>query len=260
MPTNMKWVFYDSLAKTQSNPISTDEAQMALFKMRPRDIERYYIWTVGWKEWQALSVYLTTDQKYFMTTFTVQNEDTVKARIRDVLEMPLPKYAKPESTQSFSSIRLNDDTMTNPDVGYQNYDGEQISWENIQKPAIDFSKLKNKTVDKREQRHELKIEVILISPKGKTFRSKSKNISLSGSLLEDNIPFDYYGVTFDVVIVNKESKNPAGSRLSLKGKTVGEGLTQRFQYTQLTEEKKAALQVLLEDYVVLQKKFSKKSA
>ncbi|MBC7741056.1 MAG: hypothetical protein H7061_02585 [Bdellovibrionaceae bacterium] len=257
MPDNQKWVFYDSLAKTQSNPMSTEEAQMALFKMRPRDFDRFYIWTAGWKEWQPLSLYLTTDQNFFVTTFTVQNEETVKAKIRDVLEV---KPNSGEPSLSFSSIRLDEDTAANPNDIYRQYDGDEISWENIQKPAIDFSKLKKKKADARDTRHELKIEIILISPKGKSFRSKSKNISLSGSLLEDNIPFDYYGITFDIVVVNKDSSDPARSRLSLQGQTVGDGLTQRLQFYNITEEKKAVLQRLLSEYVDQQKKYKKKSA
>ncbi|MBC7465517.1 MAG: hypothetical protein H7256_05950 [Bdellovibrio sp.] len=261
MSQNMRWVFYDSLSKTQSNPITTEEAQMALFKMRPRDIERFYVWTQGWQQWQNLHSYLETDQKYFVGAFTITNEDTVRAKIRDVLEMTPAKNKKlhEEIAASYSSIHLGEETITNTQnrLGQEQFDGETISWENLEKPTIDFSKLKNKSVENRDKRHELKIEVILISPKGKTFRSKSQNISLSGSLLEDNIPFDYYGIVFDVVVIHKESKKPKLERISLKGKTVGEGLTQRLQYVDVSPEKKTDLQDLLQDYVDQQKNYKK---
>lgn len=265
MSKTLMWVLYDTLSKAQSNPVSTEEAQMAIFKMRPRDIERFYLWTQGWQEWQSLQFYLATDQKNFVSAFTNQNDDTIKAHIRDVLEMT-PRNNKKlfeENTASFSSIHLEEDTLTDAGgrLGQQQYDGNDISWENLEKPVIDFSKLKKKrSAEKRETRHELKIEIILISVKGKSFRSKSKNISLSGSLLEDNIPFDYYESVFDMVIVNQSARDPKISRISLKGKTVGEGLTQRLQYTGLTNEKRQELQIFLEEYIYLQKNYGKKSA
>lgn len=258
------WVLYDSLSKAQSNPVTTDEAQMAIFKMRPRDMERFFLWTQGWEEWQPLQFYLTTDQKHFVTSFTLQNEETVKAKIRDVLEMKSINNKKlhDEITGSYSSIHLREDTISDVNIpNDKQFDGEEISWENLEKPRIDFSKLKKKSAaDNRETRHELKIEIILISTKGKSFRSKSKNISLSGSLLEDNIPFDYYGNVFDIVVVNQSARKKSMERISLKGKTVGDGLTQRLQYVGITDAKKQELQNFLQEYIDLQKTFSKKSA
>ncbi len=265
MSKNVTWVLYDSLSKAQSNPVTTEEAQMAIFKMRVRDLERFYLWTQGWKEWQSLKFYLSTEQKNFVSSFSNQNEDTLKAHIRDVLEMaPLNnKKLHEEITRSFSSIKLEEETLTDAesDLAYKQYDGDDISWENLEKPTIDFSKLKqNRTADRREERHELKIEIILISTKGNSFRSKSKNISLSGSLLEDNIPFDYYGTTFDMVIINQSSRDPKLSRISLKGQTVGDGLTQRLQYTGISEVKREELENFLREYISLQKNYGKKSA
>lgn len=262
MSKHLRWIFYDSLSKAQSNPVTTEEAQMAIFKMRPRDMERFFVWTQGWAEWQPLQLYLSTDQRNFVSSFAIPNDDTMKARIRDVLEMTPVNNKKlhDEITGSFSAIHLEEDAAA-VDPKEQSFNGDDISWANLDKPSIDFSKLKRKkSLDSRETRHELKIEIILISAKGKSFRSKSKNISLSGSLLEDNIPFDYYGNTFDVVVVNQQSRDPKLGRISLKGKTVGEGLTQRLQYLEMNENKKVELQKFLHEYVELQKNFGKKSA
>ncbi len=261
MSKNMFWVFYDSLSKAQSNPITTDEAQMAIFKMRPRDMERFFIWTQGWAECQSLVLYLKTDQSHFVSSFVTPDENTIKARIRDVLEMSPANNKKlhDEITNSFSSIRLTTDENFSED-SQQQFNADEITWSNLEKPKIDFTKIKNKKkLDYREERHQLKIEVILISNKGKTFRSKSINISLSGSLLEDNIPFDYYGMMFDVVVVNQNSKNTETCRISLKGKTVGDGLSQRLQYVEMSDIKKQELQNFLQDYIDLQKIYKKKA-
>jgi hypothetical protein len=253
MANQLYWVFYDSISKTQSNPLSTEDAQTSILKMRPQDMARFLVWTAGWENWQPLKSYLESDQKNFVSTFTLplpmNNEETIKATLK-------------EDTKSLSSIKLTEETISRivrqekqPET--KSFDADEITWSNIKKPDLDFSKIseKVKSMDKRETRHELKIEVLLISPKGKTFRSRSKNISLSGSLLEDNIPFDYYDISFDVVVINNNTKDPQKSRVKLSGTTVGDGgLTQRIQYHNQTELQKKALQLLLEDYLSVHKK------
>src|SRR3954462_15465985 len=88
MSRKQLWVFYDSVAKIQSNPLSRDEAQSTILKIRPQSIERFFIWTQGWQNWQPLQTYLESDQKVFVSTFTVSrsNEETVKAIAKELFE------------------------------------------------------------------------------------------------------------------------------------------------------------------------------
>jgi hypothetical protein len=253
------------MSKVQSNPVSTEDAQIMIFKMRPPQIERFFIWTTGWQNWQPLKSYLESDQKIFVSTFTIpkQGEDTVKATFRDVTEITQTQtnlQMLKEDTKAFSNIKLSEETVSRI-VEQEHYqqnkqiDADEITWSNVQKPDLDFSRLSKQPLGKRETRHELKIEVILISTKGKSFRSRSKNISLSGSLLEDTIPFDYYGNIFEIVIINSTTKDPYKSRVQLKARTVGDGgLTQRIQYHNMNDQQKNSLQTLLEDYMSQHKK------
>ena len=270
------WVFYDSLSKTQSNPIATYEAQTSILKMGPQQIERFFIWTTGWNSWQQLKTYLESDQKNFVSTFTVPlskateaTEVTVKAVIKEVLENTQTQTSyknKKEDTKSFSSIHLEEETISRivkqeENAQAKKFDGDEINWSNIQKPTLDFSRIVKKSMNGRESRLELKIEILLISPKGKTFRTRSKNISLSGSLLEDTIPFDYYGTTFDVVVINMHTQDLQNSRVKLSASAVGNngGLTQRIHYSNVSENQKKALKMLLEDYLNHHKKSKKAS-
>lgn len=227
-------------------------------------MQRFLIWTTGWQSWQPLRAYLESDQKNFVSTFTVSKtgEDTVKATIKDVLENTKTNFKVKETTatDAFSNIKLDEETISRivrqekVENDHKHFNGDEITWSNIKKPDMDFSKItKTKSLERRATRHELKIEVLLISAKGKTFRSRSKNISLSGSLLEDTIPFDYYDTVFDVVIINNHTADPLKARVKLAAKTVGDGLTQRIHYNNPTEVQKRALQTLLEDYIELQK-------
>jgi hypothetical protein len=267
------WIFYDSLSKTQSNAMSTEEAQMAIFKMRLQDTTRFFIWTVGWEKWQPLKAYLESKQAYFVSAFNrhteendISNQDTVKALARDVLEMKpssretVDEITKTSSgTKSFSGISLTDDDFSKDKEAYesQQFDGDDIKISDIEKPKLNFKKLnQSDTLDNRADRHELKIEILLISAKGKTFRSKSKNISLSGALVEDSIPFDYCGISFDIVVINKQPCDPKYQRVSLRAKTVGEGLTQRIFYVDMTDKQKMSLHKLLENYLEIQNKLA----
>ena len=193
------WVFYDSFAKIQSNFMATSDAQASVLKMRPQDVERFLIWTAGWQNWQPLKSYLESDQKNFVSTFTVsakngKTEATVKAMIRDVLEntqasdhtktnahtqasFRVKKNNKEETiTRSYSSIRLEEETISRivrqekaeleisaPEV--KSFDVDEITWSKQEKPKLDFSKITQKTMSKRDLRHVLKIELLLIHPK-----------------------------------------------------------------------------------------------
>ena len=265
MSNNQKWIFYDSFSKTQSNPISLEEAQMALFKMSPRDWTRFYIWTEGWDNWQPLELFLKSDQRYFVTQFAANAyDDTVKFQtVRDVLEMTSADEAtQKEVTKSFSGVAIKDEPSDQePAFGKSAFDGDELTWDHTKKSDLDFTKLQNKSkYDRRSERMNLKIEILLVSPKGNIFRSASQNISLTGSRLDDNIPFDYYGIVFDIIVLNNISTNKANSRVSLKAVTVGDGLTQRLSYFEMNAVQKKSLQGLLQDYLDHQSKLNKKTS
>ena len=269
------WVFYDSIAKIQSNRLTRDEAQSTILKIRPQTIDRYFIWTQGWENWQPLRSYLESDQKVFVSTFTVShsNEETAKAVAKEIFEQTITYAhtktsfrhhdnvneppASDQDTKSvtntaynriYSKINLNDEPSINfnrsgdPNNDYTTqFEIEHIDLKNIKKPSFDFSKI-TKRMDQREPRLELKIEVLLISPRG-------KNISLTGALLEDCMPFDFYEVVFDVVVISHITGK--GARVKLQGRSIvaGGNYTQRLQFINPTADQKKDLQNLLKDYV-----------
>lgn len=282
---NQVWVFYDSLTKTQSDAISTENAQLAIFKMRHQDTQRFFIWTVGWEKWQPLKAYLESKQTNFVSSynnFTSQEdtiaanqeaEHTVKSVVRDLLKMTPVQTSFSENntntgvrhntvTNAYSDISLDENTMAKDDFKIEgnSFDGDDLTFSGTKKPKLDFTKLNVKNaLSNRADRHDLKIEILLISAKGKTFRSKSKNISLTGSLLEDSIPFDYCEIVFDAVVINnKPNVDAKFQRVSLRAKTVGHGLTQRIYFIDVTSQQKVALQNLLKHY--LEKKGKSKKA
>lgn len=276
------WVFYDSIAKLQSNALTQDEAQSAIMKIRAHDIARFFIWTQGWQDWQPLKTYLESDQKIFVSTFTISrsNEETIRAVAREIREHTITQTmtrfpfgddeptnagltsagtATGTNTAAYSHIVLTEDTMSrymNKKLPEYNslidFDGEELTFSNIKKPKMDFSDmLANKKMDQRAVRHELKIETLLISSRGKTFRTTTKNISLSGILAETMIPFEFYNCVFDIVVISSIQKDPRKARVKLQAETVIEGgqRTQRLKYINMTSQQKGDLQNLMEDYL-----------
>lgn len=273
------WVFYDSIAKIQSNPLSRDEAQSTILKIRPQSIDRFYVWTQGWQNWQPLKSYLESDQKVFVSTFTISrsNDEKKRALAKEIFEQtstytqtatsiphgdngPVSEHTQTHTgtnTKSYSQIMLTEETISRflkieqHEEFIKQFDADELTFSNIQKPSIDFSKILNKALDTRSPRHELKIEVLLISPRGKTFRTHSRNISLSGCLLEDTMPFEFYDNVFDIVVMSTINKDPKKARVKLQGKAVVSSGTrsQRLQYHNQTTDQKNNLQGLLEDYI-----------
>lgn len=282
MSTNQTWVFYDSIAKVQTEPLSREEAQSTILKIRAQNVDRLFIWTPGWQNWQPLKSYLESDQKNFVSTFTISHtpEETINTIAKEVFEQTSTHahtqtsfpHESDTSThtknKTYSSIMLKEETvsrfMRSGDSGNDYTTHFSIDQVNIEanKPTLDFSKLKKRAMGKRADRIELKIEILLVANNGKSFRTQSKNISLTGVLLEDCIPFDFYNTTFEIVVINHFCKNQKQSRVRLKARTVeaGGNFTQRLHYANPTPNQKNDLKNLLEDYLSNTKKIKNNSA
>lgn len=105
----------------------------------------------------------------------------------------------------------------------------------------------------RSERHIFKIEVIVFFPNGKSLKSYSRNISLTGTLIEDNIPYEQNGKTFEIVIVNRFESDPKKARMTMKARAVGEGVTRRLKFQELSEAQLNKLHDLLAAYIEKEK-------
>lgn len=286
--TSKTWVLLDGITKIQSQPLQTEQLQMAILKLNERDWTRFYVWTQGWANWQLLKDFLNSDQKDFSVLGALASEGSVKAHIQAQIEnrnKPTPEqevdtltqntqFVQPQqlvtpkssiqvvaqpSAKAMTMVSPKEDTAV-PHSMEKDYNGETLQEVAEAKPPepLDFKEI-SEAYKNRSERHELKIEILLVSQKGKTFRSYSRNISLTGSLLEDNIPFDFYGVQFDLVVVNRNSINPQHSRVQMRAETVGEGLTQRVRFVQPSDHLRQRLMNLLNDYLIKQSQIKKTS-
>jgi hypothetical protein len=248
MTTNKKnqWFIMDSMTQIKSQALTDDQLQTTIMRIHEKEYDRYFVWTEIWQNWQSVRLFIQNDDK------NILKKDT--SYISSQLENTITKsvtYVRTDIDATNASYRNN----------HKDSSMDQINLDQIKSPEnIDFKKLNSKDAYKnRSARHDLKIELVLISKMGKSFRSYSKNISMSGSLLEDNVPFDYYGETFDVVVVNRYAKDPLNSRVQVKGITVGDGVSRRIEFQAYSESTKTKLVFLLTEYLENQKNVAKKA-
>ena len=140
----------------------------------------------------------------------------------------------------------------------QDFQGDSMESKSAHDPTrkpINFKeeKLAKKSYENRAERHTLKIEVLFINSKGKTFKSFSKNISLSGTLIDDDIPASFFEAKFEIVIINRFAQSTQNSRLQLFAKCPVLSAPNRIQFTDVKDQQKSKLKTLLEQYLIDQK-------
>lgn len=246
------WFVLDSMTKIQSQPLTDEQLQISVMRMKDKDLDRFFIWTESWDKWVPLRSFIHNNEKIFLNVVDIisqvekQNEETITQSMTSVGTLKEGKDALNNNSQEL-----------NKDLNMDEFSVQPIELSN----DLNFKKLNKKSEYKnRSTRHELKIEILLISKMGKTFRSYSQNISLTGSLLEDNIPFDYYGENFDVVVVNRHARDNTNSRVQVKGITVGDGVSRRIQFQAMSDQTKNKLLLLLNEYLEIQKNITRKSS
>ena len=99
-------------------------------------------------------------------------------------------------------------------------------------------------------RYNFAIEIILITKKGKTFRSESENISISGVKLKDAIPKEFLISDFTIIIVNKLEKDPKKARIHFNTKCVGDvSDSKRLVFINPDNKTQRALEEMINSYI-----------
>lgn len=259
------WILFDSTTKTQSKPMSVVQTQAALLEVPENQYRKVFIWTPGWSEWISLKEFFDSEQTYF------------------VFEQP-PTPAKPEVPRNYERSCLSEFTKTKShqtirgDIRFteildhaavQNWDNAHYHRKDFNGDELDLIKIKrskkgnsatklvkNEEVEderRKSPRHNFKIEVVLVS-KNRSFRTYSANISLSGTLLEDPMPREFFNELFDLIIVNPFERDPSKARLLFKAKIVGDmSNPRRLMFIEQDVDMTMRLDALLKAYVQYQK-------
>lgn len=281
--TGKVWMLYNAATRQQTKPMPTDQMQKVLLLLKVKEINQYFIWSPGWEDWKALVPFLQSDQKYFTiaTPLTSPNrrikKDSFGTNPEEINKFKPPskeetitKFLDDSNTTEvfldenntgvfYTKVNVEESTPTpKPDYGYYHNDFKAEDIDINAKVTLKPKEVKPKPsgAERRvDTRHDFKIEIILISKNGKTFRSHSKNISMGGTMLEDEIPKEFLNGEMELIIINKFQANSMKGRLNLKGRIVGDLRDpRRLTFMDTPAPAKKDLENLLKSYVEHQQK------
>lgn len=250
----MMWVLFDPGKESQSEHLSTEEAQFVLQRLKPRHISTFLIWRTDWAKWKKLSEFLVTADSPFTDNSNLIFDDGHKAEKTKSLVMSPVEPAVAFKIQS-SLSKINTNIVELKDLvgkSHRQFDGDELDTEVTNAGAhLNFSSLTKSTAfSKRNFEDKYKIELLLVHPKGHIFRTTAKDISLDGAYNERILPSEFHHTEFDLVIINNLVRDDEHKRLTFKAKVVmNDGLT-LLEYIRPTKDQLRLLRESLKEYAL----------
>lgn len=150
----------------------------------------------------------------------------------------------PEGGTLVTQIEETEKTEFSVDYNQFDFHGDHLNLDTKKVPPPKANPLSEK---RTSIRYVAALDVILVSKSGKTFRTISLNISMTGILLEAPIPKEFFGGVFDLIIGNRMEPDPKKNRFMFRGKLVGDlADPKRLTFVEPTKETATQLQALLQ--------------
>jgi len=255
------WIVYDSETDKKTKPMSLVQTQMMLLTLKVRSLHKFHIWTPGWEKWIPLAEFLSSNQKYFVQAQPPEpllNREKLKksnSNIDDEKTVKTPGPGKSKNESRYTDVVPAED-LRKADYGYfyNEVNGDDLTLSGLPgKPSMDILVSRSALGSPKDRRitprHDFKIEAVLLTKKGTSFRTHSLNISLTGTLLEDEIPKDFIQRPFEMILVNKFEKDPRKCRVHLTGKIIGDIQDpRRLVFLEQDEDTLMKLGKLINDY------------
>lgn len=252
------WVLYDPNKKLQTDKMSDEDTQFSLMKMKTKEINGFLIWKSSWPKWRKLKDFLDSDDSPFMSTFLNTGGSEEKDSGASSLPMkPVDPETENRIKASFSSVQLEEVQLSQAFTEEQ-FNAEQLeNSDHTAKPTLNFKSIDRSTAfSKTNKDDKFKIELLLINTKGTMFRTIAKNISLSGTFCERIVPNEFHNSPFDLIIINSIGSDERTKRITLKARVVITDSSLYLEYVSPTDEQKATLRSILDQYIQASKKLS----
>lgn len=226
------------------------QAHLFILKLAPHEMRHYVVWTPGWEKWLPLKQMLTNPENKFEIppppVGSARDEESTKTN--GSLSQKSFKTDKTEKT--FTEIDLS---HAMPFNSIDEFAPDRINWEKTPVVPV-LKKSKKDPIKNEEDRREYKrfphrIELVLMTKKGKSFRSSSLNVSLGGALLREAVPADLLKDVMDLLVINPFPDKDTPSHLLIKGRVVGDARDlRRLMFYDVSPEVQAKLKSILERY------------
>ena len=198
---SIKWCFYDPETKTKTANLATDEAQMTILKMRPKDINNFYFSRSDETAWKPLKILMTSSGSPFAGLALLTSMGTEKTN-QPAAQLKLQMQAVDQGTQD--EIER---TFTNSCI-----DNNKTLAVSFKKPTAQI------------------IEIVLMNKQGMIFRANAVNPTPEGCLCDKVIPNHFHNSTVDVVVINSAAKNKFFEKLKMSGKVAITGNGQYLEF------------------------------
>ncbi len=286
------WVFFNVRSQVQTSPLAQGDAHFFVLKMARKEIRHYLAWTPGWKTWVPLKEILRVYPQFFplppapsdqddevtdITSPTSVNDDKTvtdpKVRLKTVANSKVRKDTVTNSkirkdtvtNSSFGEITYTEITLDNePPQLAGDFEPDGVNWDKTPAlPQLDKAVKPTASSDDRRiyKRFPHRIEIVIMTKKGRSFRSSSQNISLGGALLREPVPQDLLRDVMDVVIINPFPDKSSPSHLLFKGRVVGDSKEpRRLMFYDISPEVQKKMATIFEVYKKKYKEHKKKRA
>ena len=170
------------------------QAHVFILQLKQQELRHFVIWTPGWKKWIPVKEMLKSDQKFFVIPPPIDQTDKDATKISKTLTDLTKSLSGNSSSASgrSNSGHKGERTYTEialtsaPPGDFDEFEPENMNWEKT--PVIPVLK-KNSDGDsdsdddrRTYKRFPHRIEIVLMTRKGKSFRSSSLNVSFPGGL------------------------------------------------------------------------------
>ncbi len=251
------WVFFNVKTQVQTKPMPATQAHVFILGLTRQELRHYVIWTPGWKKWIPVNEMLKSEQKFFEIPPPIEQTDKEATQLTGMTKSKSSESSMTEIT--YTEIALT----TELPQATSEFAPENVNWDKT--PVIPIlTKSSKSPVDSEDDRRQYKrfphrIELVIMTKKGKSFRSSSLNVSLGGALLREAVPASLLKDVMDVLIINPFPDNNTPSHLLIKGRVVGDTRDRRrLMFYDMSPEVQLKLHSILERYEKNYKEFKKK--
>lgn len=211
MNEQVRWCFYDPETKAKTADLPTDEAQMTILKMRPKDINRLYYSRSGEHSWKPLKLLLSSSASPFagLTMLTAMTNQADHSVANANLQMqPVDKNTQDEIERTFTNSCIDTQkTLT-----------------------AHFNKPTPQTID-----------LVLMNSRGMIFKTTAVNPSAQGTQCDKEIPPQFQNTMLDIVVINSIATNKFFEKIMIQGKVIHKSKIQYLEFSFSSESIRSQL-------------------
>lgn len=232
------WLFVDSKTRIVSRRLLQEEAENFVKELQNINLENWWAWNPCFRDWIRLENIMDNHTGVLRLLIQLIDVDSKKTVYEEIEKTKVEKTESTKIPKEYTDVRFYLQEEGADDL--KDFHGDDISISRIPKPPT----LGIAGDRRRAYRQKKRIEV-LIAGQGKSFRTFTVNISLSGVLLEQNIPVDLDRGPFEIVFFLLD--NGKKQNLAYQGKVSGDLKDRRrLVFGDLSESGKKLLEMLLD--------------